>query len=127
MLAAQTALRTASTATPVLTAATINQRIVRAEYAVRGEIVLKAQAMAAAGRDVVFCNIGNPQALGQAPLSFPRHVLALTACPQLLDMPVADAPWGDEAVARVCTRAFSAPSSDLRAPCDGRTIAASYG
>jgi len=36
---------------------------------------------------VISCNIGNPQELGQKPLSFPRQVLSLLTCPQLLDNP----------------------------------------
>lgn len=35
--------------------------------------------------EVVQCNIGNPQSLGQSPLSFHRQVLALTLAPELID------------------------------------------
>jgi alanine transaminase len=41
--------------------------------------------------EVVQCNIGNPQALGQPPLSFHRQVLALTLAPELLDHATSDA------------------------------------
>jgi alanine transaminase len=34
---------------------------------------------------LVYCNIGNPQQLGQKPLSFCRHVLALVSSPDLID------------------------------------------
>lgn len=56
-----------------------------AEYAVRGPIVARAQELFREGRRVVFCNIGNPQALGQLPLTWVRQVLALSECPELLE------------------------------------------
>lgn len=34
---------------------------------------------------VIFCNIGNPQELGQKPISYPREVTALVNCPDLLE------------------------------------------
>ena len=57
----------------------------------RGEIVLLAQKMQkelAAGKEypfkkIVMCNIGNPQQLGQKPITFFRQVLALCDCPQV--------------------------------------------
>jgi hypothetical protein len=39
-------------------------------------------------KQVVYCNIGNPQQLGQKPITFFRQVLALCEYPQLLDDPV---------------------------------------
>ncbi len=33
----------------------------------------------------MFCNIGNPQALGQKPITFVRQMLSLLDYPQLLD------------------------------------------
>lgn len=62
----------------------INPNLVDMQYAVRGPIPLRAAALQADGRDVVFCNIGNPQALGQAPLSYYRQVMALLQCPALI-------------------------------------------
>ena len=56
-----------------------------AEYAVRGPIVARAQELEAQGREIIYCNIGNPQALGQRPLTFLRQVLALSEYPELLD------------------------------------------
>lgn len=63
------------------------------EYAVRGQIVLRANEHEAALRngeerpfdDVVLCNIGNPQSVGQQPLTFARQVLALCMCPSFLE------------------------------------------
>ncbi len=54
------------------------------EYAVRGPIVQKAQDLEKSGREIIWCNIGNPQALKQKPLSWVREVLALCECPDLL-------------------------------------------
>ena len=35
--------------------------------------------------EIIQCNIGNPQSLGQLPLSFHRRVLSLTMVPELVD------------------------------------------
>ncbi len=51
------------------------------EYAVRGPIPHKALQMKRQGRDVIFCNIGNPHALGQKPLTYYRQVLSLLEDP----------------------------------------------
>ena len=40
-----------------------------------------------AGAQVLMCNIGNPQSVGQKPITFCREVLALTDCPWLLEDP----------------------------------------
>jgi len=81
-------------ASHALSVATLNEHVVQAEYAVRGEIVGMAQHIAMeleqdAGSHpfdkVVFCNIGNPQILGQKPITYYRQVLALCEYPALLD------------------------------------------
>lgn len=59
----------------------INSNIIDMEYAVRGPIPQRAAEMKKAGRTVIFCNIGNPQALGQKPISFYRQVLSLVEDP----------------------------------------------
>jgi len=48
---------------------------------VRGEIVNKADALLEQGRKIIFTNIGNPQSLGQPPLTYYRQVLALCDLP----------------------------------------------
>ncbi len=63
----------------------ISEEVLAAEYAVRGPIVKRAQELEREGREIIYCNIGNPQALGQKPLSYVRHVLALMQDPRLLD------------------------------------------
>lgn len=75
---------------------TINVNVINSEYAVRGEIVQLAQKLAhelEQGKDkfpfdkVVWCNIGNPQLLGQQPITYFRQVLALCEYPPLLEHP----------------------------------------
>ncbi|CAJ1006499.1 putative Aminotransferase class I and II [Leishmania naiffi] len=74
----------------------LNPRVIEAEYAVRGLIPSRAdeiKADLAAGRgsyafkSLVYCNIGNPQSLGQMPLTFCRQVMALVDAPFLLEDP----------------------------------------
>ncbi|KAI9995785.1 hypothetical protein PInf_012853 [Phytophthora infestans] len=76
----------------VLTADTINPNIVKAEYAVRGALVLRSNEyenrLANGDKSLPFdkvipCNIGNPQVLKQEPIEFQRQVLALVNVPGL--------------------------------------------
>ena len=92
-----------------LTVETINPAVVGAQYAVRGELVLRAaeiKKQIAATPDslpikkVLECNIGNPQAVGQQPLSFGRQVQSLLAWPALMDMPGASETFAPDAIAR---------------------------
>ena len=53
----------------------LNPNVLRAEYAVRGPIVERAQKLEAQGRKIIYCNIGNPQALKQRPLTYLRQLL----------------------------------------------------
>jgi aspartate/methionine/tyrosine aminotransferase len=54
---------------------------------VRGPIVQRAQQLEAEGRRIIYCNIGNPQALKQKPLSFIRQILSLLELPDLMEHP----------------------------------------
>lgn len=72
-------------ASELLTGETINPRVLAAEYAVRGRLLDKAAELEKAGRQVVKCNIGNPQALGQKPLSWVRQILSLVLNRELLE------------------------------------------
>ncbi|CAN6707596.1 unnamed protein product [Malus baccata var. baccata] len=72
----------------------INPKVLKCEYAVRGEIVTLAQRLqeelkANPGShpfdEILYCNIGNPQSLGQQPITFFREVLALCDHPAILD------------------------------------------
>lgn len=73
---------------------TMNKNLMEMEYAVRGELVIKAgqyQKMLADGDtslpfdEVILCNIGNPQSVGQKPFTFYRQVLAGCMYPELAD------------------------------------------
>jgi aspartate/methionine/tyrosine aminotransferase len=78
----------------------LNPNALAAEYAVRGPIVQRAQELEAAGRRIIYCNIGNPQALRQKPLTFLRQVLVLVEYPVLLERPETAALFPDDVVAR---------------------------
>ncbi len=86
----------------------ISQRLRDAQYAVRGELVIIADQMQ---RDIdegkrkdfdkiVFCNIGNPQAVGQKPLTFIRQVLSLLEYPDLLNNPNIDSLYPKDVIER---------------------------
>jgi alanine transaminase len=84
----------------------INQHVVKAEYAVRGELVLRAmQYRDKLSRpnhglpfdELIMCNIGNPQALNQKPLTFNRQVMALCDYPNLLQMKGVEALFPEDA------------------------------
>jgi aspartate/methionine/tyrosine aminotransferase len=72
----------------VLNVATLPNSILQAQYAVRGELVLRAAKLEAQGRAITYCNIGNPHQLQQQPITFFRQVLAATAYPALIDSSV---------------------------------------
>jgi len=63
----------------------LGRAVLETEYAVRGPIVARAQELEREGREIVYCNIGNPQALKQKPLTYIRQVLALCQYPELMD------------------------------------------
>lgn len=70
----------------------VNKAVAAIEYAVRGELVLRAEALAKRlptvdlpFEKIVYCNIGNPQSVGQSPITFVRQVLAGITCPSLMD------------------------------------------
>ena len=77
-----------------ITIDTINPAVKDMQYAVRGAIVAKAGEIGAELQKdpskypfdkIVMCNIGNPQSLGQKPITFFRQVLALCDFPDMLD------------------------------------------
>lgn len=91
-----------------LTHDTLNKDLVNAQYAVRGQIVLRAQEHARAIAQgakrpfdaVTYCNIGNPHELGQAPITFFRQVFALVNYPSIASSPEAMRLFPPDAVAR---------------------------
>jgi alanine transaminase len=77
-----------------LTLDSLNPKVLKCEYAVRGEIVTLAQQLQQELQEnpgshpfdeILYCNIGNPQSLGQQPITFFREVLALCDHPAILD------------------------------------------
>ena len=77
----------------------LNPNALRAEYAVRGPIVARAQQLEEQGRRIVYCNIGNPQALQQKPTTYLRQLLSLVEYPALLDDPRAVAHYPPDVAA----------------------------
>ncbi|KAG6764718.1 hypothetical protein POTOM_032201 [Populus tomentosa] len=98
----------------------LNENVKKVQYAVRGELYLRASELQKEGKKdattgdfylilhtsilnlltnpyqlllvsvaytIIFTNVGNPHALGQKPLTFPRQVVALSQAPFLLDDP----------------------------------------
>lgn len=63
----------------------LGKAVLDTEYAVRGPIVARAQELERAGKEIIYCNIGNPQALEQKPLTYLRQILALCQYPELID------------------------------------------
>jgi alanine transaminase len=65
----------------------LNPNLLNAEYAVRGPVVMRAQELEKLGRKIIYCNVGNPQALKQKPLTYIRQILSLMEYPELLNNP----------------------------------------
>ena len=63
----------------------VNQNIIDLEYAVRGPIPQRAAKLKQQGKKIIPCNIGNPQALGQKPITFYRDVLSLLENPNIIE------------------------------------------
>lgn len=78
----------------------LNENFKKCQYAVRGELYLKAEELRKAGKEIIFTNVGNPQALGQKPLTFNRQVQALISAPFLLDHPLVDQMFPKDAITR---------------------------
>ncbi|OGR41272.1 MAG: aminotransferase class I/II [Elusimicrobia bacterium GWA2_61_42] len=78
----------------------VNSKLLEAHYAVRGKIVSRAHELEAQGKKIIYCNIGNPQALKQRPLTFVRQVLSLVEYPALMDQPEAARLFPADAVRR---------------------------
>ncbi len=70
------------------------------KYDVRGEIYLAAVKRTQAGKEVIYTNVGNPQALGQIPLTFNRQVMALLMAPFLMESPSVHNFFPVDAIAR---------------------------
>ncbi|KAF5832917.1 alanine aminotransferase [Dunaliella salina] len=51
----------------------LNRQVRETQYAVRGELYLRAEQLRKEGKEIIFTNVGNPHALGAKPLSFIRQ------------------------------------------------------
>jgi glutamate--glyoxylate aminotransferase len=78
----------------------INEGVKQTKYDVRGEIYLAATKRVAAGKEVIYTNVGNPHALGQMPMTFSRQVLALCMAPFLLEHPLVNSMFAPDAIDR---------------------------
>ncbi|XP_027154531.1 glutamate--glyoxylate aminotransferase 2 [Coffea eugenioides] len=78
----------------------LNKNVKECQYAVRGELYLRASELQKEGKKIIFTNVGNPHALGQKPLTFPRQVIALCQAPFLLDDPNVGLVFPADAIAR---------------------------
>lgn len=100
-----------------LTEDSMSQNIRKMEYAVRGKIVIAADKIAEELKEmestnkpnhkydfdhIVYTNIGNPQSVGQAPLTWPRQVMALVDLPSDMgvDHPLASQMFPADAIDR---------------------------
>lgn len=104
-----------TTTTKRLTEVTMSPNLRRMEYAVRGSIVIAAdkinEDLQKAKNEqrtkypfdkIVYTNIGNPQSVGQKPLTWPRQVMALVDLPNEvgIDHPDASKLFPKDAIAR---------------------------
>ncbi|EPZ32571.1 Aminotransferase, class I/classII domain-containing protein [Rozella allomycis CSF55] len=76
----------------VLQLRNINSKILQTQYAVRGEIAIRAEQLrkelesnpqSFPFKKIINCNIGNPQQLNQKPITFFRQIMSLLEYPEL--------------------------------------------
>ncbi|KMZ74886.1 Alanine aminotransferase 2, mitochondrial [Zostera marina] len=86
-------MASSTTKTPPVSIDNINPKVLNCRYAVRGAIVSHAQRLQNELQtnsdshpfdEILYCNIGNPQSLGQKPISFFEQVVALLDNPAIL-------------------------------------------
>lgn len=99
----------------------LNENVKKCQYAVRGELYLRASELQKEGKKIIFTNVGNPHALGQKPLTFPRQVVALCQAPSLLDDPNVGLVFPADAIARA-KHYLSLTSGGLGAYSDSRGL-----
>ncbi|KAF3322902.1 alanine aminotransferase 2 [Carex littledalei] len=89
----------------------INPKVLKCEYTVRGEIDtytqnLEQELQTNPGSlpfdEIIYCSIGNPQALGQQPITFFHEVLALCDHPSLLERTDTNTSFSSDSIARAC-------------------------
>ena len=87
----------------MITMNNLSERLLKAQYAVRGPIVNRAQQLEQQGKKIIYCNIGNPQALKQRPLTYLRHILSLVEYSELLETPLGKAQFPSDVLEKVRT------------------------
>lgn len=104
--------RGGSASTKRLTEETMSVNLKNMQYAVRGEVVIAADKITQSLRSgegseypfdhIIYTNIGNPQSVGQQPLTWPRQVLALVDLPDSegIDHPNAESMFPTDAIER---------------------------
>lgn len=70
----------------MITLKNLNPNLLNAHYAVRGKIVQRAYELEREGKKIIYCNIGNPQSVGQKPLTYVRQLLSIVEYPELLNL-----------------------------------------
>lgn len=78
----------------------VNPNLIEAQYAVRGKIVIRAQQLEEQGKKIIYCNIGNPQALKQKPITFIRQVLSLLEYPDMINIKDAEKIFPADVISR---------------------------
>jgi len=78
----------------------ISKGLKEMKFEVRGAIYDAAMKRSAAGKPVLFLNVGNPHALGQKPITFMRQVLSLVMAPSLMEDPRTASAFPSDAIAR---------------------------
>nr|XP_017216712.1 PREDICTED: glutamate--glyoxylate aminotransferase 2 isoform X2 [Daucus carota subsp. sativus] len=96
----------------------LNENVKNTQYAIRGELYLRALELQAQGKEIILTNVGNPHALGQKPITFPRQVVALCQAPFLMDDPNVGVLFPADAIARA-KHYLSMTSGGLGAYCNG--------
>ena len=99
----------ASRRTMSFNAKDLSPNVLKAEYAVRGELVIKADKYREQLKSdpeslpfdkIIACNIGNPHELGQKPITFLRQVLALAHYPDMIENETIRSQFPEDAVDR---------------------------
>lgn len=105
-------------------ASTISGLVKAASYAVRGPIAIKSLELAAQLSKgnanlpfdkIIACNVGNPHALGQKPLSFSRDVLSIVMNPSLKNRAV----FADDVIRKADRYLSSIPGMGSYTDCQG--------
>ncbi|CAK9192099.1 unnamed protein product [Sphagnum troendelagicum] len=78
----------------------LNPNVKNTVNTLTGELFLRAFELQKEGKKIIFAHAGNPHALGQKPLTFPRQVMALCQAPFLMDNPHVGLLFPSDAIAR---------------------------